>query len=188
MQSGVDLPTHLTDGLQQLLHPLGRKILCLYGNENAVRSCQGVDGQHSQRRHTVDENVIIVSSNGFQILFQDGFPAQGVYQRYLHAGKGDVGGQQVNALRMRKDSVRWLKRLVQQYLFEQVCQSDFQLVRLGISQADGQGSLGIAVHQQHLFPAVRQPDAQVRGRCGFAHSAFLVYDGKGLMRHRSTSK
>ena len=89
---------------------------------------------------------------------------------------------------MRKNSVRWLKRLVQQYLFEQVRQRNFQLVRLGISQTDGQRRLRIAVHQQYLFPAVCQSDAQVRSRGGLAHSAFLIYDGKGLMRHNSTSK
>ena len=75
---------------------------------------------------------------------------------------------------MMKDSIHRLKRLVQQHLFKQVCQGNFQFVRLGIAQADGQGRLRITVHQQNLFPAVRQPDAQVRGRGGFAHSAFLI--------------
>ena len=106
MQGWIDLPAHFADGLQQLFHALGRKILRLHGNENAVRGRKSIDGQHSQRRHTVDEDVIIVVSNRFQILLQDGFPAHGIYQRDFHTGKGDVGGQQVNALRMRKDSIR----------------------------------------------------------------------------------
>ena len=120
-------------------------------------------------------------------MLQDGFPAHGVYQRDLHAGKGDIGRQQVDALFMMKDSVCRLKKLVQQYLFEQIRQRDFQFIRLGIAQTDSQRRLGIAVHQQNLFSAVRQPDTQICCRGGFAHAAFLVYDRNGLMRHSSTS-
>ena len=41
-------------------------------------------------------------------------------------------------------------------------------------------SLWVSVHQQHLLPGLRQPDAQVRAGGCLANAAFLIGDGDDL--------
>ena len=56
-------------------------ILCAY--QHIVGSCQRIDGQHTQRRHTVQKNVIIILFDCIQVLPENGFPAHGIDQRNL---------------------------------------------------------------------------------------------------------
>ena len=43
--------------------------------------------------------------HSIQVLPQNGLPAHGVYQRHFHAGELNVGGHQVNALRVVQDTL-----------------------------------------------------------------------------------
>ena len=54
-------------------------------------------GRHTQRRHTVDERVIVALCHGGQILPQHRFPAHGVDQRDLQCRQLDIGGDKVDA-------------------------------------------------------------------------------------------
>ncbi len=92
-----------------------------------------------------------------QILPQDGLPAHGVHQRYLHAGELDVGGHQVHALRVVQDALAGAQRLVHQDAAHRVREGKGQLVRLRVAQADGQAGLGVSIHQQHLLSGLGQP-------------------------------
>src|SRR5699024_12806344 len=52
--------TTLFRSFHKLGHALGWEIVGLHRDNHAVCRCQGVDGNHAQGRHTVDENHIIV--------------------------------------------------------------------------------------------------------------------------------
>lgn len=83
-QFRVDLPLDLVDGSKQLFQTLCRKVCCLNRYQHIVGSCQRIDGQHTQRRHTVKKNVIIILFDCIQVLPENGFPAHGIDQCYLH--------------------------------------------------------------------------------------------------------
>ena len=83
-QFGVDLSLDLVDGSKQLFQTLCRKVCCLNRYQHIVGSCQRIHGQHTQRRHTVQKNVIIVLFDRIQVLSENGFPAHGIDQSYLH--------------------------------------------------------------------------------------------------------
>ena len=110
----VQLPLDLADGGQQLFQALGRQILRLDGDYDPVCSGQSVDREHPQGGLAIDEDMGILSLYGVQILPQDGLPAHGVYQRYLHAGELNVDGHQVHALRVVQDALAGAQRLVHQ--------------------------------------------------------------------------
>ena len=97
LQLRVELPFHAGDGSQKLLQSFGWKILRLHGDNHAVRRSQGVDGQHTEGRHTVDERVIVAVCHGGQILPQHRFTAHGVDQRDLQCRQLDIGGDKVDA-------------------------------------------------------------------------------------------
>ena len=99
LQPRVDLPMHLGDGLQQLLQTLGGKVVGLHRDDDPIRCRKGVDGQHAQRRHAVDEDVIIRLAVVVQHIFQRGLAAHGVDQGHLHAGQRNVRRQDTTALR-----------------------------------------------------------------------------------------
>ena len=96
-----------------------------------------------------------------QVLPQNGFPAHGVHQGYLHARQRDVGGHEVDPLRVVQDALAGGNGLVRQDLPHHVGECDGQLVRLVVAQADGKRCLGVRVHNQDLLSRLSQPYAQV---------------------------
>ena len=57
------------------------------------------------------------------------------------------------------------------------------LVRLGMTQADGQAALRVPINQQHFLSSLCQSNPQVgTGRC-LTNAAFLVGDGDNLCVH-----
>ena len=97
LQLRVELPLDAGDGSQKLFQPLCGEILRLNRNDHAVLRSQGVDGQHTQRRHTVDERVIVAVCHRRQVLPQHRFTAHGVDQRDLQCRQLDIGGDKVDA-------------------------------------------------------------------------------------------
>ena len=77
----------------------------------------------------------ILSLERVQILPQDGLTAHGIHQGDLHTGELDVGGHQVNSLRVVQDTLARAQRLVHQNTAHSVGQGKGQLVRLGMAQA-----------------------------------------------------
>ena len=132
-QLRIDLSANLVDGTQQLLQTLCGKILGLHRNQCVLCSCQCIDGKHSQRRHAVDQDEIVLIFHRIQILTQDLFTVHGVHQRDLHTGKLDTGGNQIHALWMMEDSFTGSDRFLVNDLFHQVSECDFQIVRPRIS-------------------------------------------------------
>ena len=105
LQLWVELPLDAADGSQKLLQPFGWKILRLHGDNHAVRRGQGIDRQHTQRGHTVDERVIVAVCHGGQILPQHRFTAHGVDQRDLQCRQLDIGGDKMDAGRVVQNAL-----------------------------------------------------------------------------------
>ena len=80
------MPPHLIYRLQKLFQALGRKVLCLYGDNHAVRSGESVDGQHPERGHTVDEHIVVLALHAIQVLLEYLFSVHGVDEGYFHTG------------------------------------------------------------------------------------------------------
>ena len=128
---------------------------------------------------------MILSLERVQVLPQDGLSAHGIHQRDLHTGELDVSGYQVNTFRVVQDTLAGAQRLVHQDTAHSVGQGKGQLVRLGMTQADGQAALWVSVNQQHFLPGLRQSNTQVfTGRC-LADASFLVGDGDNLRVHNN---
>ena len=183
LELGVDLPLHLIYGLEQLFQALGGQILRLNGDYDPVGGGQGVDREHTQGWLAVNQDMGILSLERVQILPQDGLTAHGIHQGDLHTGELDVGGHQVNPLRVVQDTLARAQRLVHQNTAHSVGQCKGQLVRLGVAQADGQAALRVSVDQQHFLSGLGQPDPQVRAGGCLANAAFLVGDGDNLRVH-----
>ena len=82
-QLRIDLPLDLVDGLKQLLQAFCRQIIGLHGNEYLVGSGQCIDRKHSEGRHTVQQDVVVLTFYRFQVLFENGLTAHGIHQRDL---------------------------------------------------------------------------------------------------------
>jgi hypothetical protein len=93
-----DLSPHFVHGLQKLLQSFGREVFCLNGNENAVCGSKRIDCQHTERRHTVQQNVVVIALHGIKVLLQDFFAAHGVHKRDFHAGQFYIGRHEINPL------------------------------------------------------------------------------------------
>ena len=119
LQLRVELPFHAGDGSQKLLQSFGRKILRLHGDNHAVRSGEGIDRQHTQRGHTVDERVIVAVRYRGQILPQYRFTAHGVDQRDLQCRQLDIGGDKVDAGRVVQNALVGGDGLLRDDLFHQ---------------------------------------------------------------------
>ena len=107
-QQWVDLSPYLGHRSQQQLQALGGQVVSLTWDKNTVRRCQSVDGQHTQRGHTIDQNVIIIPLDRAQVATQHKFPAHGVHKTYLKTGQADVGGHQIDTLNILQNApVLW---------------------------------------------------------------------------------
>ena len=101
----------------------------------------------------------ILSLHRVQILPQNGLAAHSVHQRHLHAGQLDVSGHEVHALRVAENALAGFDRLIHQDAAHRVREGEGQLVRLRVTQADGQAGLRVSIHQQNFLPGLGQPDA-----------------------------
>ena len=111
-------------------------------HNQAIGSGQGVDGEHTQGRLTVQQDMGVLLPNGVQVLPQDGLTAHGVHQRYLHAGELNIRGHEIHTLRVVQDALAGGDGLIVQHLAHHVRKGDRQGVRLGMAQADGKAGLG----------------------------------------------
>ena len=99
-QLGVDLLTDALHRAHKLRHILGGQIVRLHGDEHIVRSRQGVDDQHPQRRAAVQQHIVVTSLDALQIALEHGFPTHNIDQPHLYRRQSTVGGNEVKALRV----------------------------------------------------------------------------------------
>ena len=99
-QFRVDLPSDLLHGLQKLFQAFCRQVLRLHRNQGSVCRRQCVDGEHPQRGHTVQQDIIVLPLSPLQHLFQHLFPVHTVHKSHFQPCQFDVGRNQVNTLSM----------------------------------------------------------------------------------------
>ena len=63
---------------------------------SAAAKC--IDCHHPQRRHTVDENVVVILSHAVDSIFQNVLATHNIEQSSFHAGEFDVGRENIHAL------------------------------------------------------------------------------------------
>ena len=137
LQPGIDLSAYPGYRLKELLQTLCREILRLNRNQYAVRSGQRIDREHAKRRHAVNKNIVVVAPDAVQILPQHRFPAHGVHQSHLHAGKLDVCRHEGYALVMAQDSPVVIERPVHEDAAHHVRERGLQRIGLMNPKADG---------------------------------------------------
>ena len=123
--------------MQQLLQSLDRQILRLHGDDDSVSSGQCVDGQHTEGRLAVDEDMAVLVPDRVQILPQNGLAAHSIDQSDLHGRQFDIGKHEINPFRMMENAFAAAHGLICQNQFHGVGNRKRQLIRFGISQADG---------------------------------------------------
>ena len=75
-----------------------------------------------------------------------------INQRYLYAGKLDVRGHKIHAIRVMQDALAGGDGLIVQHLTHHVRNGDRQVVRLGMTQADGEADMGFTSTSKTFFP------------------------------------
>ena len=144
------------------------------GNDHLIRSRKGIDGQHPQRRHGIQDYCIIGIPHQLQELPQNRLPAHGVYQCDFHARQFYVGRDQVHPFLMPEDSVTLRQGGIIDDAAQYVGQRDLKPVRLLVPQACCHRTLGVHVDQEHFPSLTGKPYAKTDTCDGFGASAFLV--------------
>ena len=75
-------------------------------DNHAVSSRKRIDCQHTQARHTIHENRVVLLFYLIDAGFQYAFTAYGVNQSYFQPRQFNVGQEQVNALVMMQDAFK----------------------------------------------------------------------------------
>ncbi len=86
----VNPALHQPDGLEQLAESLKREELRLNGNHHRIRSRKGVDGDETQGRGTVDDDVVVVVPDRGQPSLQYRLPVLHIDHLDLCSDKVDV--------------------------------------------------------------------------------------------------
>lgn len=183
----VDVSLHAGNSSQKLLNAFCRKILSLNWNDNPIRSSQCVDRQHSKRRATIQQNVIISLAEISEHLLERGFPAHSVDEGHLHSRQSDVRRKNIHAFFVVKDTLTGRNRLIIQYLAHELCQRHWQGIRLRMSQTDGRTALGITISNEHLLSFTGEINAQVDATGRFTGTALLVDNSDNAYGHDQTS-
>ena len=111
-QPGIQPSMYLANSLDKLLQTLYRKISRLHRDQHTVRCYQGIDGDHSQRRHTINQDIIISGFYPVQVQAKHLLPAHNIYKGSFQSGKFDVGRNKVNPFLMVDNPLSRLHILV----------------------------------------------------------------------------
>ncbi len=147
----------------------GKKVR-LQRNEHFVDGGQRVEGQNTQRRRAVDEQIIELFSVFFQLVAQNQLAAHDA--RQFHLGGGEI--------EMRADDRQVIGHLPpygrQAGVSRQhVVDGTAFAARLN-AQVQGRVSLRIQIGQADSPPGGGQRRTEIDGRGGFAHAPLLIDD------------
>ena len=148
--------------------------MALHRNDYTVSCRKRIDRNHTQARHTVNENIIVLVLDLIQIVPQYDFSAHYIYKRYLHSGEFDICGHEINALRMVQDPFIRHDRLLHDDLAHNGSQGNRKLIWLIPTERIRKVALRVRIYEQHLLSLPRKPDAEIDGRCRFTHTTLLV--------------
>ncbi len=171
---------YVADGLNQLLKAFYGQIGCFHRDKHIICRHKGIYGNHPQRGHTINQNIVVPLPHFLQELAHYCLPAHDVHKRSFQSGKFNICRDKVNPLFMADDAFSRPGLLVIDDLLQNVHQCHIQLVRLRNTQAYRKAALRIGLHQQNLFPRPGKPDSQIDAGCCLPHSPFLVRYGDNL--------
>ena len=157
------------DGEHQLGTPLKREEFALHRNDNSVACGHGVDGQHSERRRTVDDDVIVSLFCLRELLFHDVFAVFGVAKLIFCACKCGVRRNDRKIVEMclnncvlcRQIGCQNLENCVFQILFHQ-------------TNAAGCVTLRVKVDQKYFIAQNAERSCDINRGCGLPDPTFLV--------------
>ena len=100
---------------QELRHSLCRQILRLHGNDNAVRSRQCVKGNHTEGRHTIYEDIIVVVLYLAEIVLHHAFPAHCGHKAHLQRRQLKIRRHKVNLFLVAENPGKWVLAFLAHY-------------------------------------------------------------------------
>ena len=170
----------LFHGGEQRRQPLERVILALHGNEHAVGRDQRVDGEHVERRRTVDEDDVEGFALGLERLAQLDLPSDRQRQQaHFRGGEVLVGRQQHEVALFDLDQCGRKIAFPEQHF------TGAALERALVDPAAHGGvALRIQIHQQHAPPRGGEGCREIDRRGGLADAALLVRDGDDPLHGR----
>lgn len=171
-QLGVQPLTDHFNRLHQLGDSLEGQVFGLDRNQDGVGSSQGVQGQQTQRRGTVDESEVVELSSRLQQLLQSVLPS-------VDAHQFNLGAHQIAVRRHQREvgEVRDLQlQLLEIDLFDQtvVEAGPFEVVL--DPKGSGRIGLGVRVDQHRRSLCDRQRCRQVDGGRRLTDASLLVDD------------
>ena len=69
-------------------------------DDYTVCCSQSIDVHKAKRRHTVNENVIVITAEPVENIPENQFPAHGVHQAEFYTGQLNIAREKVNTLLM----------------------------------------------------------------------------------------
>ena len=168
-QLRVQRAPHNANRVHQVAETFQSEILALNRNQNAVSSTEGIQRQKLQRRRAVNENEVIFRRQLVQRVLQKKFAA--VHADELNAGAGQclVRGKHVSVSGVHH-------RVCGGHVGDQHLVNAFGNGFVHAHAGSGIG-LWVKVAKQDALALLRQCCCQIDTGGGFAHAAFLVYDG-----------
>ena len=107
-QARIDVLPDLSNGLHQLGHSLCRKILRLHRNDYAICRRQSIQSYHTERRHTINQYIVIIVFDLAQIASQNGFTAHCGDKHHFHSRQLDVGREQIDIFLVMQNAASWV--------------------------------------------------------------------------------
>src|SRR3989344_6496377 len=157
------------DGAEELGKPFQRIILRLHRDDYLIGRHQTIDSEESQRRRTIDQDIIVIRADLAQDMLQAEFPILDMHHLDLRAGQILPRRNDVQAFRIRPQD-DFLRCETQNHRMIEIF-----FEALGIDAQARRGiALRIQIHQKHLFPGLRQIARNVDRRSGFPPPAFLI--------------
>ena len=169
LQLRIQLALDDLDGVQQLADALEREILALHGDDHGVGGRQRVDGDQSERRTAVYQDVIVVIPDRGEQVAHHLLTAVDLQHLDLGADEVDVARHDVQPLDVGcVDSIFYVGMVNDTFVKRTVHLLDVH------PQAAGCVGLRIGVNHQHGLLERRQRSRQVDGGGRLSDAALLV--------------
>src|SRR5437867_8950751 len=172
LESRIQRPADSLQGIDELRDSLERQVLTLNWNQDRVGGNEGVEGQETERRRGIEENVVKVSKDGLQRLAQPELAARLIGELHFSAPqiairRGDrkqveLGGN--NRLRQR--------------VLSNECSVEIPALAVRLEPQSLRGaSLRIGVDQKDSPLGDGESGREIDRRGGLPDPAFLVRHG-----------
>lgn len=179
-QARINVLPDLSNGLHQLGHSLCRKILRLHGNDYAICRRQRIQSDHTERRHTINQYIVIIVFDLAQIASQNGFTAHCGDKHHFHSGQLDVGREQIDIFLVMQNTALRVCMILTDNPGELVGNGRRKTVIISPSEASREVALWVGIYKEYLLAESCKSNTQI-DRCGrFACSAFLIADSNGF--------